>query len=226
MPHRDRFYLWMSVALALTAFAGFAPTFFLRPWFEQTIALTPLMHLHGALFTAWVVLLVAQTRLVAGGRTDVHRRLGVAGAVLAAAMAPAGVLLAFESARRGLAPQGLDPITFLAVPLGSVAMFVGFVAAALAMRRRPPIHKRLMLLASISIITPALARLVGRRPIYALALTPLFVAAAIAHDYRRDRRVHPIYLWGGLVILVSGPLRIAIGRTDAWHSLMRGWGGL
>jgi hypothetical protein len=184
------------------------------------------MHVHGALFSAWVVLLVAQTRLVAGGRTDVHRRLGVAGALLAAAMAPAGVLLAFESARRGMAPQGLDPVTFLAVPLGSVVMFAGFVAAALAMRRRPALHKRLMLLATVSIITPALARLVGRRPIYALALTPLFVAAAIAHDYRRDRRVHPIYLWGGLFILVSGPLRIAIGRSGAWHVLMGRLGGL
>jgi hypothetical protein len=136
------------------------------------------------------------------------------------------VLLAFESARRGLAPQDLDPVTFLAVPLGSVVMFAGFVAAALAMRRRAALHKRLMLLATVSIITPALARLVGRRPIYALALTPLFVAAAIAHDYRRDRRVHPIYLWGGLFILLSGPLRIAIGRTDAWHAVMRRLAGL
>lgn len=221
MQISERFYLWMAGALALTAFAGFAPTYFLRPVFAPAAPLTPLMHVHGALFSAWVALLVVQASLVAARRTDVHRRLGIAGAVLAAAMIPAGILLALESARRGLAPQGLDPLTFAAVPLGSVVMFAAFAGAGLANRRRPAVHRRLMILATVAIITPALARLVGRRPTVALALTPLFVLAAIAYDYRRERRLHPVYLWGGLVILLSGPVRIAIGRTDAWHALMR-----
>lgn len=220
---RSRFYVGMAVALAGTATVGFAPTYFLRPVFRPATALTPLMHVHGLLFAAWTLLLVVQTTLVAARRTDLHRRLGVAGVVLAPLMLGAGGLLALSSARQGLAPGGLDPLTFLAVPLGALAMFAAFFGAAMALRRTPATHKRLMLLATISIITPAIARLwfAHQRPPIALGLTNLFVLVAIGHDWWRDRRVHPVYIWGGLFILISGPLRIAIGHTDLWHAFAR-----
>ena len=213
----------MAVALALTALVGFGPSYFLRPVFRPTTTLTPLMHVHGLLFGAWTLLLVVQTTLVAARRTDLHRRLGVASVVLALLMLGAGGLLAMSSARQGVAPAGMDPVTFLAIPLGALAMFAGFFGAAIMLRRRPAVHKRLMLLATISIITPAIARLwfVHQRPPIALGLTNLFVLVAIGHDWWRDRRVHPIYIWGGLVILLSGPLRIAIGSTDLWHAFAR-----
>ena len=213
----------MAVALAVTAFVGFAPSYFLKPMFRPAAVVTPLMHVHGLLFAAWTLLLVVQTTLVAAHRTDIHRKLGVAGVVLALPMLAAGGMLALDSARRGLAPSSLDPLTFLAIPLGALAMFAGFFGAAMAKRRRPATHKRLMLLATISIITPAIARLwfVHQRPPIALGLTNLFVLVAVVHDYWRDRRVHPVYIWGGLLILVSGPLRIAIGHTDLWHAIAR-----
>ena len=117
----------------------------------------------------------------------------------------------------------MDPVTFLAIPLGALAMFAAFFGAAMATRRTPATHKRLILLATIGIITPAIARLwfVHQRPPIALGLTNLFVLVAVAHDWWRDRRVHPVYIWGGLCILVSGPLRIAIGHTDLWHAIAR-----
>jgi hypothetical protein len=221
---RDRlFYVGMAVALAVTAFVGFAPSYFLKPLFRPASVLTPLMHVHGLLFAAWTLLLVVQTSLVAAHRTDLHRKLGVAGVGLALLMLAAGGMLALTSARNGLAPSGLDPVTFLSIPLGALAMFAGFFGAAIVKRRRPATHKRLMLLATISIITPAIARLwfVHQRPPFALGLTNLFVLAAVAHDWWRDRRVHPVYIWGGLFILVSGPLRIAVGHTDLWHAIAR-----
>jgi hypothetical protein len=223
MPRR-RFYVGMAAAMAATAFVGFAPTYFLRPVFRPaTAALTPLMHVHGLLFGAWTLLLVVQTSLVAVRRTSIHRRLGIVGAALAAAMVVAGGLLALSSARLGLGPSGMDPVTFLAIPLGALAMFAGFFGAAMALRRTPAAHKRLMLLATISIITPAIARLwfVHQRPPIALGLTNLFVLIVVAHDWWRERRVHPVYIWGGLLVLVSGPLRIAIGSTDLWHAFAR-----
>ena len=217
------FYLAMAVALAITAFVGFAPSYFLKPIFRPAVVLTPLVHVHGLLFGTWTLLLVVQTSLVAAQRTDLHRKLGVAGVVLALLMLAAGGMLALDSARRGLAPGGVDPVTFLAIPLGALAMFAGFFGAAIATRRRPATHKRLMLLATTSIITPAIARLwfVHQQPPIALGLTNLFVLAAVAHDWWRDRRVHPVYIWGGLFILVSGPMRIAIGHTDLWHTIAR-----
>src|ERR1044071_9246719 len=83
---RERlFYTGMAVAILITVFAGFARTYFLRPYFEPQ-PLLPLLHLHGVVFTAWVVLFITQTALVAARRTDIHRRLGVAGAALSALM--------------------------------------------------------------------------------------------------------------------------------------------
>ena len=217
------FYVGMGVALAATAFVGFAPTYFLRPVFSPAAVLSPLMHVHGFLFSLWIVLLVVQTTLVAARRTDVHRRLGVLGGVVAALMVPAGVELAISSARKGLGPGGLDPLTFLAVPLGSVVMFAGFVIAGFVKRRTPATHKRLMLLASIAIITPALARFwfAHRTPQIGLGLTNLFVVAMFAHDWWRDRRLHPVTLWGGLLVFLSGPIRLGLGSTALWHAVPR-----
>lgn len=217
VPKR-RFYVALSLAIAATAFVGFAPTYYLGRWFAA-VPLPPLVQLHGALFSAWVALLVVQATLVAADRRDWHRRLGGAGVALAAAMLVVGTLTAIASARRGFAPAGLEPLMFLVIPLGSLALFAGFFGAAVVLRRRPELHRRLVVLATISILTPAIARLwfVHQRPVIALALTNVFVLAAIAYEYRRRGSVHPLYLWGGLVVVASGPLRAALGRTVLWH---------
>jgi hypothetical protein len=221
---RDRrFYMAMAVAFVATVLIGFGPTYFFRPVFKPAAPLTPLMQVHGFLFSAWVLLLIVQTTLVAARRTDVHRRLGVAGGVVAALMVPAGVALAISSARKGLGPGGLDPLTFLAVPLGAVVMFAGFVIAGFVWRRTAATHKRLMLLATISIITPAFARFwfANRTPQIGLGLTNIFVVAMFVHDWWRDRRLHPVTLGGGLLVFLSGPIRIGLGSTTMWHSFAR-----
>ena len=125
---------------------------------------TPLVHLHGALFTGWVLLFIAQTALVASHRLAVHRRLGVAGAMLAAAMILVGTFTAVATAKRGGAPVGVDPLAFLAIPIFDMVLFATFVTAALVLRRNKEMHKRLMLLAYISIIVAAVARLPGILP--------------------------------------------------------------
>src|SRR3712207_2906720 len=80
---RERmFYTGMAVAAAAVVFAGFARTYYLKPYFG-TPSLTPLLHLHGVLFTSWIVLFVVQTTLVAVRRVNVHRRLGAVGGAVA-----------------------------------------------------------------------------------------------------------------------------------------------
>ncbi len=108
-----------------------------------------------------MLLFIVQTALVAGRRVAVHRRLGVAGAVLAAAMIVAGTFTAIATAARGSAPAGVDPLAFLVIPVFDMILFAIFVTAALALRRDKEAHKRLMLLAYISIIVAAVARLPG-----------------------------------------------------------------
>lgn len=224
------FYTGMSVALALTALIGFGPTYYLRflsggP--TATITGGPfsfLVHVHGALFTAWVTLFIVQTGLVASHRVAVHRRLGVAGAVLALSMVIAGTLTAINMAARGAAPPGVDPLAFLAIPFFDMVLFSCFVGAALGLRRKKESHKRLMLLAYISIVVAAVARLPGVLPLGPLAfygLTFVFVIAAIIYDAASRGRVHPAYLWGGGLFAVSVPLRLAISGTSGWQSFAR-----
>ena len=88
----------MAMVVVATVVAGFTPTYYLKLLFA-TPALPLSIHIHGALFTTWVLLFVAQTWLVAANRTDLHRRLGVTGAALAVTMVVSGAALAIESAR-------------------------------------------------------------------------------------------------------------------------------
>lgn len=220
------FYGGIAVVMGLTVLGGFARTYYgplLMSGAGATFSggpLTVLIHAHATLFTLWVVLFIVQTALVATRRVDLHRRLGVAGAVLAAAMVLAGLGTAIAAAARGSAPPDVDPKAFLAVPLFDLVLFSSFVIAALALRRQKEAHKRLMLLAYVSIIAAATARLPGVLPLgppafFGLAL--LFAAAGAVYDYISRRRVHPVYWWGGAALLMSVPLRLAISGTAAWR---------
>ncbi len=221
---RDRwFFTGMALAVLLTVLAGFARTYYLGRFFGAE-PISGLVHVHGVVFTLWVLLFVSQTSLIAAGRTDIHRRLGAAGAVLAGLMLVVGYLTAIEAARLGVTPPGgPPPLNFLSVPLGTLSAFVILVAAGLYQRRRSETHKRLMLLATIALLAPALARfrtldLPGGPPM-AIGGTCLFVLACMAYDRAAHGRVHPAFLWGGLLLMISLPLRFAIGRTDTWRSI-------
>jgi hypothetical protein len=222
------FYSGMAIAMALAVFVGFARTFYLRAYFgtHGTISggpFTPLVYIHAALFTTWVVLFLAQTSLVAAHRVAVHRRLGVAVAGLAGLMVVAGTAIAIAQARRGGAPPGISPEQFLAIPLGDMLGFATLVAIALWMRRNKEAHKRLMLLAYLAILAAAVARFPGVLPLgpwayYGLTFIP-FLAAAIFYDRLTRGRVHPAYLWGGAGLIAFVPLRLMISTTPAWHRL-------
>jgi hypothetical protein len=215
-----RLYTAAALVAALVVFAGFARTYYLKGAFG-TPALSPILHAHGLAMTLWVVLFIAQTRLVAAGRTDLHRKLGVAGVFVALLVIVLGALVAIDGARGGLSP-GLPPLVFLAVPLGMLVVFAALLLAAIALRRRSDWHKRLMLLATLSLLTPALARLavdgfgIKSPPIF-FALTDVIVLAWVAWDTVRNRRLHPAFLWGTLFLFASQPLRIAIAHTAAWQ---------
>src|SRR5512143_3471861 len=211
------FYSGMAIAMALAVLIGFARTFYLSWYFgtHGTITgapFTPVVRIHAALFTAWVLLFLVQTSLVATHRVAVHRRMGVAVAVLAGLMAVAGTTIALEAARRGSAPPGISPKQFLAIPLGDIAGFVVLVALALWLRRNKEAHKRLMLLAYLAILAAAVARFPGVLPLgplafYGFTFIP-FLAAAMIYDWVTRGRVHPVYLWGGGLLVASVPLRL------------------
>jgi hypothetical protein len=224
------FYSGMAIAMAVTAFIGFAPTYYLRafsgapPTVTGATTLSALAQLHGALFTGWVLLFIVQTALVASDKTRVHRRLGIAGAVLAAAMVIVGSATAIAAAARGAAPPGVDALAFLSIPLFDMLLFGTFVGAALWNRRRREAHKRLMLLAYISIITAAIARFPGVLPYGPLAffgLAFIYLVIAVTYDAVSRGRVHPTYIWGGTLLVLSVPVRLMISGTAAWTGIAR-----
>jgi hypothetical protein len=208
----------MTVAFTVVVFIGFAPTYFLRALSDQP-ALSWLVHLHGALFTAWIVLLLVQTTLVAAKRTDLHRMLGVAGGVLAASTIPVGYIVAISAARRGALPAG-----FLIVPIGGLIVFPILTGAAFLLRRRHDCHKRLMLIATIELLNAAVDRLPG---VLAAGLTPfypgtdLFLLALVAYDTVTLRRIHPATLWGGLFLVSMQALRVEFMNASVWLAVAR-----
>jgi hypothetical protein len=211
------FYAGAAVAVLLMVFAGFAPSFYLRPAAKPGLSLRVVAH--GTLFSSWIVLFLVQTGLVAAGRVRLHRRLGVAAALVAATMIATGPIMAVGLARRGQPPP--DPLGFMLVILVDLFLFAVFVGAGIYYRGRPAVHKRLMLLGTISVLPPAISRwpIAVRYPPVIFGVLLAFVASAVAYDVWTRRRPHPATLWGGLALLASGPLRFAIASTGTWHHI-------
>lgn len=216
-----RLYIWFVVFIPLIVLAGFARSYYLKGFFGTPALPSLLVQLHGLVMTLWVVLFVTQVSLVATGRTKTHQRFGVFGAILAALIVIVGVLTAIAGAARGATP-GPPALQFLVVPLVDMLVFATLVGTALYLRRRRlDIHKRLMLLAAVNLLAPAIARI----PLHfietggALAffgLTDVCLLACVAFDTVKNRRLHPVFLWGTLLIIASQPLRLMLAGTDVW----------
>lgn len=225
--HDRTFYSGIAILMAITTFVGFAPTFYLRSWWGAPpsvtgmVTITPLVIAHGIIFTSWVALFIVQTRLIAARRVSLHRRLGVAGVVLGAAMIAVGFPTAFAAAARGSAPPGMEPQVFLVVPVADLVLFAGFLAAAVLRRRDKERHKRLMLMAYCAIIPAAVGRLpgiiqFGPPLLFGLAFLPA-VAGAIYDKWSRGR-VTPIYWWGIAILYLSIPGRLGVAMTPVWRA--------
>jgi hypothetical protein len=238
-PVREKvrtFYVWMAATCALVAFGGFAPTYWLQlP--AGTFVGSPLVHIHGALFSLWTLLFLSQTVLVAKGRLNNHRAWGLAGISLATAMVMIGLAAAIQTLNLGLAAgYGDDSRAFMILPLSAISLFAGFFIAAIANIHHPEAHKRLMLLATISLLQAVMGRVFfvlvtgggpGLRPglgppppliigLVPSLLTELLIVAGLIYDWRSRGRPHPVWLVGAAVttavILLRGPL----SGTPGW----------
>jgi hypothetical protein len=227
-----RFFTGMALAILASVVLGFSRSFFLRPLFPEWPAASEMFfYVHGVAFTAWILLLVVQVSLVAGGRTELHRKIGPYSAVLAVAMVVLGILGALIAARRDTGFTGITipPLQFLAVPIFDMILFPTLVWLAIAQRRDPQSHKRWMLLASVNLVTAAIARWPGMLDLGPLAffgITDLFVIALAIWDFRTRGRLHPATLWGGLLTIISQPLRLVVSGTEGWLVFARWATGL
>jgi uncharacterized membrane protein YozB (DUF420 family) len=216
----------MAVLLAGTIIAGFARSYFLKT-LTGAPPLPFFVHVHAAIFTSWLALFVVQTSLARRGRIDLHRRLGIAGAVLAGTMLVAGIATAILGARHGYNGGPLqffpDRESFLLVPVRDISIFTALIAFGLYNRHKPEIHKRSMLTAVIGgLLPPGAARLgvMSGFPQLIAAMILLFVLSGPVYDWLRYRRVYAVYVWGGLLTILTLPPGLApIAGSHIWREV-------
>jgi hypothetical protein len=205
-------YLAAAIGIAVIMFAGFARNYYLRAWIGTRV-ISFMVHVHGVVMTAWVVLFVTQTLLVAKHRLDLHRKLGIVGAALAAVVFGLGVFTIARSIERhepGASPQ-LFMELFVAFDGISLLVFACLVIAGLINRHRRDIHRRLMLVAMISLLPPAFGRLIAyfthdNVELIVLCLMYACVLSCVVVDGWRHRRMHPAFVAAGLMVIAANQL--------------------
>jgi hypothetical protein len=225
------FFTWMALAMIVTSLAAFLPSI-ARPAGRHA-PLSTLAAAHGIVFLAWLLLFFVQSRLIATCRPALHRRLGYASVFILALMIPLAYTTTIAMVRRGFDLSGdlridHDPAYETVFALSNLFIFSVLAIAAVACRRRPEIHKRLMLFANIELMPAPLAHLIGHTPWLAsqpaaIVMIPIsiFVMAAIARDFAVAQRIHPL-TWGLAALrILSGPLEAGpIGSSAAWHKFV------
>lgn len=215
-------FLLLAGSMFVAVLTGFAPSYYLRPVLTPSATLhpaTPLVHLHGLVFSAWIALFMVQVSFVAAGRQNLHCATGAAGLLLVLAMIPLGIATALAQVARRSGPAMLDPHVWLAMPLASVLGFGILFLLALAFRQRLAAHKRLMMLGMATMLSAAFGRIVFIPPFLGLLVIPNLYALALAvWDVASLRRIHPATLWGGLFVLATTVGPIFVWRSATWLS--------
>lgn len=228
---RHAFYVGSAVVLLLVVLVGFAPTFYLRAATAPELSWQVVVH--GLILTAWFLMFALQAALVAGRRTGLHRTLGWAGAAIGLAVIMSGAM-ATPYRMAELAAQGRLEALMPTAPIivwsntASIVAFAILLAAAVVLRRRPDTHKRLMLLASITIIQPAFAR-IFRWPVFeapgmagvwlAVAASFVLVGVLIGYDLLSRKSIHPATVAGAAVfcgLKLGGVLLLAPSGLGPW----------
>jgi hypothetical protein len=232
--HRDRiFYTAMGIVVAVTTIWGFAASFYFSRWMivpAQAPEMTRLLYLHGFAFTGWVALMVVQPMLIARRDLKLHRKLGYAGAVLAASMVVLGNLTAIAAMHQGFKGLG-DPFVFYAVPFFAINSFAVAVWLAIKWRHRADFHKRLILLSNVGLLGAAVARIPvwavqAGAPFTFIFLPNLISVAGALYDWRTRGQVHPVWIWGGLAMLASQIVMMAVMGTAPWRAFAAFMAGL
>lgn len=219
-----RFYTGMAITIFFVVFVGFGRSFFLRPLFPgHPSPSEPIFYIHGALFTLWILLFILQVTLISRGSVQVHRNIGLLGMFLAMGMVILGTLGALYAAARptGFVGIPVPGLSFLAIPLFDMVLFSSFVLMAYLARHNPQSHKRWMVLATLNLITAAIARwpvISSLGPLAYFGITDLFVVALAIWDFKSRKKLHRVTLWGGLLLIISHPVRLVVSGTAAWLS--------
>jgi hypothetical protein len=232
-------YVFMAALFVLTALGGFVPTSLAKIQAVragQRPPFLPVLHVHAVVMGSWLLLLLAQTTLVARGRRRLHAKLGLVALAWAPAMLVVMTLLVTSSWHQVAAlPSGLVPppvlreiktqvSNILLEQIRAAVLFAVFIGWAIMVRRRDSqAHKRLMILGTLMPLSAGIDRLVGTLGLptnfplngyeaeYGYLL--LWLAPALLYDLFRLGHVHRAYVLG-LACLVP----FAVATHFLWNS--------
>jgi hypothetical protein len=232
-PVRARlFYSGAAALLLVLMILGFQQ-FYLHgkayPGRELAPPIRSLVILHGTGMTAWVSLFLIQPLLIVAGNRRVHRMLGRIGAVLAVLIVISGFRLGVEATRISpaeLSIWGLSPKQFLAVPIVSILLFAGLVTFGVWNRHRPQVHRPIMLLASLSVMSAAVSRIDAlsdfyRGTMWESVFGPFFVtllvgAVLLAVKWWLTGTLNRWFAWGYAWLVAANALIMQLATTSAW----------
>jgi hypothetical protein len=215
------FFPVMCLLVLITVWLGFSKTYYAIGMVRATLP-SPVVHIHAIVFSLWLVTLVTQTLLVTARKVKLHMTLGLWGFGLAGVMVVLGLVAACGSLQRNLSPpgSGLDPRVFFVVPISDILIFAALTTWSYLARRRPMEHKRLIMLATITLLDAA----IGRFPTAVTPMGPLgqtliffaFLLLMIGYDIITLKKVHRATWIASLLIAVVTLARIPLAQTGAW----------
>jgi len=215
--HADNYFFAAVCALILaTVFAGFARSYYLVGVFHAHLP-SRLVHLHGAVFTCWILLLVTQIALVSIGRVKLHMHIGIAGMFLAGLLVLVGSATLLAAVHRNFDGK-TTPLIFAGDTLLLLA-FSLLIALGFRLRRDGPAHKRLMLFATIVILGPAVARLQLTSLLQVIAALDIYLVFFVSYDLWSLRRIHRATIWGSLSLIAAEAGMFLLGNSAFWHRL-------
>src|SRR5215831_3348112 len=216
LPRRrfDRlFFSSTAWLMLLTVLVGFGPTYYLAGVFHAPLPST-IIHVHGAAFTCWILLLVTQTSLVAAHRVDLHKKLGIAGFCLAVFMVIVGIWAATDRLARGTSPPRFDPYFFYLIPLTDMVIFATLIFFAFRLRRDSSSHKRIIYVATTGLLIAAIARwplaFVHRNAPAAAWGSYIFLVLLAGYDWWSLRKLHRATIWAGAFLIFVQNIRMPI----------------
>jgi hypothetical protein len=223
---RTNYYVIVSVVALAIVLGGFTLTYILPMTTSSTFSLRPMVHIHGLMYFAWMFLFILQPVLVRIGKTDLHRKIGVAGFVLAGGMVVIGLMTAITGAKLNspaLIVGGLTAKQFLIIPISDMILFTLYLGLSSGNLKNSEAHKRLMILATLAVIPAAVGRIAGILEISNLVIILLIqhgiLYAGVIYDLVTRKKIHPVYIWGGLLLVVVHLVRFPMAATHWWGSI-------
>jgi hypothetical protein len=222
-----KFYIGIGLLGVLFAFVGFWPSYF-GPVFFEAAEKAAILHIHAAVFVGWLALFTTQAYLAAIRRVDLHIRVGRFGIGYGALVIVVGLTTGFiMSAGYVTTGDFIGGSDLLYSTVLDMGIFTPFFVAAVLFRKRPELHKRLMIIAGTSLLVAAVFRMefLGRPRNVWLAhtiwLSPLILT--MCADYWKRRVIHPVLLIGVIGLMLQSPaFRDPVRRTETWRSFS-GW---